>query len=336
MLAIDQSPATGGEQAVRNAEILACGRAVITDEAEALEALSHAIDENFVAAVEALMGTDRRVVVSGLGKSGHVGRKIAASFASTGTPAFFMHAAEAAHGDLGMIMPGDTLLLLSMSGETRELKQVVTYAAEAGITIVAIGSKPSSTIMQLADVKLLIPPVREACPENISPTTSAIMMLAMGDALAIAMMNQRGVSRTKLNMLHPGGAIGQRLARVSSLMHSKDELPLVKRATPMRDVVLTITAHSLGIAGVIDDAGSLIGVITDGDLRRHADNLFDRDAQAVMTQNPSTVDVSCFVEDALQTIEANKITALFVTHSLNPRLPVGLIHIHDILRSGLR
>ncbi|WP_374146819.1 SIS domain-containing protein [Sphingomonas sp. 28-63-12] len=328
--------AAAGDNPARNIDILACGRAVIADEAEALEALTHALDDSFVAAVEALMGTGRRVVVSGIGKSGHVGRKIAATFASTGTPAFFMHAAEAAHGDLGMIMRGDTLLLLSLSGETRELKQVIAYAAEAGITVVAIGSKPTSTLMRLADVKLVLPSVREACPENISPTTSAIMMLAMGDALAIAMMNLRGVSRTKLNMFHPGGTIGQRLTRVSALMHGKDELPLVARDTPMRDVILKMTAHSFGIAGVIDDGGKLIGVITDGDLRRHADHLLDADAFAVMTHAPATIDVSSFAEDALQTMEEGKITALFVTHALDPRQPVGLIHIHDILRAGMR
>lgn len=334
MLAMDRAHAASNDVATRGQEILAFGRGVIEDEAEALESLSHALDDSFVAAVDALMATRGRIVVSGIGKSGHVGRKIAASFASTGTPAFFVHAAEAGHGDLGMVVRGDTLLLLSLSGETRELKHLVAYAAENGITVVGIGSKPKSTIMRLADVRLVLPSVREACPENISPTTSAIMMLAVGDALAIAMMNLRGVSRTKLNTLHPGGNIGQRLTRVSALMHAQDELPLVTHTTPMRDVILKMTAHSFGIAGVVDDDGMLIGVITDGDLRRHADQLLESTAAAVMTRDPATTDVSSYAEDALQMMEAGKITSLFVTHALNPRLPVGLIHVHDILRAS--
>jgi len=335
MLAVERALASDDVTASRKRDILGYGQAVVSGEAEALEALHQTLDDSFVAAVDALMATRGRIIVSGLGKSGHVGRKIAASFASTGSPAFFVHAAEAAHGDLGMVMPGDTLLLLSLSGETRELKQVISYATEIGIAVVAIGSKPKSTIMRLADVRLQLPSVREACPENISPTTSAIMMLAMGDALAIAMMNLRGVSRTTLNQLHPGGNIGQRLTRVSALMHHADHLPLVATDTPMRDVIVKMTAHSFGIAGVVDDAGMLIGVITDGDLRRHADMLLVSNADAVMTRDPTTIDASCYAEDALQTMEGAKITSLFVTHALNPRKPVGLIHVHDILRTGL-
>lgn len=334
MFAMDRAQEAGITVESRGKEILAYGRGVIDDEAEALEALGQALDDSFVAAVEALMATRGRVVVSGIGKSGHVGRKIAASFASTGTPAFFVHAAETGHGDLGMVMCGDTLLLLSLSGETRELKHLVAYAAENGITVVGIGSKPKSTIMRLADVRLVLPSVREACPENISPTTSAVMMLAMGDALAIAMMNLRGVSRTKLNLLHPGGNIGQRLTRVSSLMHVQDELPLVTRDTAMRDVILKMTARSFGIAGVVDDDGMLIGVITDGDLRRHVDQLLESTAAEVMTCDPAITDIAAFAEDALHEMESSKITSLFVTHALNPRLPVGLIHVHDILRAS--
>lgn len=334
MLAMERAMGASDAVAARSQQILGFGRSVINDEAVALASLSNALDESFVAAVEALMATQGRVVVSGIGKSGHVGRKIAASFASTGTPAFFVHAAEAGHGDLGMIMPGDTLLLLSLSGETRELKHLMSYAADNAITVVGIGSKPTSTIMRQADVRLVLPTVREACPENISPTTSAIMMLAIGDALAIALMNLRGVSRTTLNTLHPGGNIGQRLTRVSALMHGQDELPLVLPETPMRDVILKMTAHSFGVAGVVDSAGLLIGIITDGDLRRHADRLLDSTATEVMTRGPATIDASAFAEDVLETMETSKITSLFVTHALNPGLPVGLIHIHDILRAS--
>ncbi len=335
MPATDAALALADPIRLRRDEVLAYGHAVISAEAEALLSLRSSLDHHFVAAVESLISTTRRIVVSGIGKSGHVGRKIAASFASTGSPAFFVHAAEAAHGDLGMITPGDTLLLLSLSGETRELKQVMEYAAEQGITVVAIGSKPKSTIMRQADIPLVLPAVREACPENISPTTSAVMMLAMGDALAVAMMNLRGISRTKLNALHPGGNIGQRLTRVSTLMHGADKLPLVQPDTPMRDVIVTMTTHSFGIAGVVDDNGMLIGVITDGDLRRHADTLMESDASAVMTGDPATIDATSFAEDALKTMEANKITALFVTRALNARKPVGLLHIHDSVRAGL-
>lgn len=334
MLAMERPQGASNAIAERREDILAFGRGVVSEEAEALESLSHMLDESFVAAVDALMSTRGRIVVSGIGKSGHVGRKIAASFASTGTPAFFVHAAEAGHGDLGMVMRGDTLLLLSLSGETRELKHLIGYAAENGIAVVGIGSKPGSTIMRLADVRLVLPSVREACPENISPTTSAIMMLAMGDALAITMMKLRGVSRTKLNTLHPGGNIGHRLTRVSALMHAQDELPLVTQETAMRDVILKMTAHSFGIAGVVDQDGLLVGVITDGDLRRHADQLLESTAAAVMTRDPATTEASAFAEDALSLMEAGKITSLFVTHALNPRLPVGLIHVHDILRAS--
>lgn len=335
MQASDRALALAEPLRRRSDKLLADAHAVIAAEADALQEMRNSLDHHFVDAVEALMATSGRVIVSGIGKSGHIGRKIAATLASTGTPAFFIHAAEAVHGDLGMMATGDTLLLLSLSGETRELQQVATFAADAGNTIVAIGSRPKSTIMRLADVRLVLPTVREACPENISPTTSSVMMLAMGDALAISMMNQRGISRTALNALHPGGNIGQRLMRVSELMHSADELPLVTQTTSMRDVILKMTAHSFGIAGVLNDYGLLSGVITDGDLRRHADMLFDSDAIEVMTQEPTTIDVSSFAEDALKTMQANKITALFVTHALSPRKPVGLIHIHDILRAGL-
>ncbi len=334
MPASDAALALAEPLRLRREEVLAYGHAVISAEADALGALRSSLDQHFVSAVEALMSTTRRIVVSGIGKSGHIGRKIAASFASTGSPAFFVHAAEAAHGDLGMIMPGDTLLLLSLSGETRELKQVMDYATDTGITVVAIGSKPKSTIMRQADIALVLPTVREACPENISPTTSAVMMLALGDALAVAMMNLRGISRTKLNALHPGGNIGQRLTRVGALMHS-NKLPLVQPGTPMRDVIVEMTTHSFGIAGVVDGSGMLIGVITDGDLRRHADSLMESDASSVMTVDPATIDSTSFAEDALTTMETNKITALFVTRALNPRKPIGLIHIHDILRAGL-
>ena len=313
-------------------QILANGREVIEVEGKALFDLAHGLDDTFAKAVELLVETKQRVIVSGMGKSGHVARKIAATLASTGTPALFVHPGEAAHGDLGMITHGDLLLILSNSGSTPELKSVVEHAKRVGSAIIAMGSQASSPLMKTANVRLLLPPVREACPVNIAPTTSTTLMLALGDALAVATMRVRGLTRERLQLLHPGGAIGDRLQPVDMIMHLGDKLPLVAHDAPMLEVVLEMTRKSFGIAGVVA-GGELIGVITDGDLRRHSDRLFDLTACDVLTPEPKVVPEGTMCDDALTMLEEFRITALFVTAHDAPLRPVGLVHIHDFARA---
>jgi len=311
------------------------GRAVIETEAAALALLSDGLDDNFARATELILETRGRVVVSGMGKSGHIGRKLAATLASTGTPAIFVHPAEAAHGDLGMLMAGDTLIVLSNSGATSELKMILRHATTLKCPIIGIAAQRESPLMHAATVGLLLPAAREACPANIAPTTSTVLMLALGDALAIAVMGIRGISREGLKALHPGGVIGNRLLPVNELMHKGEGMPLVPAAMPMREVVVAITQKSLGIAGVIDGDGKLVGVITDGDLRRHVEMLLMSTAADVMTIGPKTVPEGTYVEDALAIMNANKITALFIMRHDAPEVPAGLVHIHDFSRLGL-
>ena len=312
-------------------KVLGIGREVIHVEGRALFDLAECLDQTFVAAVDLLVETKQRVIVSGMGKSGHVARKIAATLASTGTPALFVHPAEAAHGDLGMITHGDLLLILSNSGATPELNAVVRHAKRVGSQIIAVASHAASPLMKSADVRLLLPPVKEACPVNIAPTTSTTLMLALGDALAVATMRVRGLTRERLQLLHPGGSIGDRLQPVDAMMHVGDNLPLVAPDAPMLDVVLEMTRKSLGIAGVVD-GGNLIGVITDGDLRRHSEHLFSLTARDVLTPAPKFVPEGTMWEDALAVLEEYRITALFVTAHDAPLRPVGLVHIHDFAR----
>ncbi|MFP5454208.1 MAG: SIS domain-containing protein [Alphaproteobacteria bacterium] len=311
------------------------GRRVIRAEIEALIQLERQVDDSFAAAVRLLQGTRGRIVVTGMGKSGHVARKIAATFAATGSPAIFLHPAEAAHGDLGMVQHGDTLLVLSNSGSTPELSPVMQHCRSLRIRIIGMASRADSPVMQAADVQLLLPQVREACPSNIAPTSSTAVMLALGDALAMALSELRGADRDSLKALHPGGAIGLRLMAVSEMMHSGSSLPLVARDTPMRDVIMTMTSMGFGAAGVLDEAGALIGVITDGDLRRHLGDLGDGVAADVMTPNPNTVPPDTLAEDALMIMNDCKITTVFVMDCEQPQRPVGIVHIHDFVRYGL-
>jgi arabinose-5-phosphate isomerase len=313
------------------ARVVEIGREVIRTEASALERLAGEIDGSFAEAVALLAGARQRVIVTGMGKSGHVGRKIAATLASTGTPALFVHPAEAAHGDLGMIIEGDILLILSNSGATAELRTIIQHAKLIGCPIVGIASRNGSPLMQSADVRLLLPHVREACPVNIAPTTSTTLMLALGDALAVATMRVRGLTRERLRLLHPGGAIGGRLAPVDSIMHGADQLPLVEAGAPMSEVVIEMTAKGFGLAGVMSE-GRLIGVITDGDLRRHSADLFSHKAAEVMTAEPKVVAEGTLCQDALALMQEHRITALFVTRHDRPEQPVGVVHIHDFAR----
>ncbi|MCY7397909.1 MAG: KpsF/GutQ family sugar-phosphate isomerase [Sphingomonas bacterium] len=313
-------------------KILEIGREVIQVEGRALFDLADGLDESFADAVDLLVATKQRVIVSGMGKSGHVARKIAATLASTGTPALFVHPAEAAHGDLGMITQGDLLLILSNSGATPELRAVVQHAKRVGSSIIAVASQAASPLMKSADVRLLLPPAREACPVNIAPTTSTTLMLALGDALAVATMRVRGLTRERLQLLHPGGSIGDRLQPVETMMHMGDKLPLVAHDSPMLEVVLEMTRKSFGIAGVVE-GGDLIGVITDGDLRRHSEQLFSLKARDVLTPEPKLVPEGTMCDDAYAMLQEYRITALFVTAHDAPHRPVGLVHIHDFARS---
>lgn len=315
--------------------ILTRGAEVVHIEAEALVRLAGALDDSFVDACNALIKARGRVVVSGMGKSGHVGRKIAATLSATGTPAFYVHPAEAAHGDLGMLVPGDVLLVISNSGNTAELTAILQYAKDVGITVIGISSKFDSRLMAKADVGLCLPPAREACQANIAPTTSTTMQLALGDALAMTVMDMRGFSRDGMKVLHPGGTIGLRLTAVREIMHSTERMPLVAPDDSMEEVVVTMTSMGFGIAGVVDSAGRLAGVITDGDLRRHFSQLGEAKARQVMTLAPKTLSSGMLAEDALQYLNESKITCAFVVDegsSVNCNVPVGIVHVHDFLR----
>ena len=319
-------------------DVLRRGIDVIRIEAEALGKLAGSLDGDFVLACEAILAARGRVVVTGMGKSGHIGRKIAATLAATGTPAIYIHPAEAAHGDLGMLVADDLLLVLSNSGNTAELRVILDYALQIGVRIVGIASRRESLVIERADVGIVLPPHREACPVNVAPTTSTTMQLALGDALAMALMDMRGFSRDGMKQLHPGGSIGLRLTAVGEIMHVGDKLPLVPLDMPMKEVIVIISARGFGIAGVVDPAGRLAGVVTDGDLRRHFEELTTATAQDVMTPSPKTLTADTLAEDALEFLNRRKITCAFVIEPdapVNPQSPVGIVHIHDFLRVGL-
>lgn len=314
------------------------GIEVIRTEAAALDLMASALDENFILTCDAILGAHGRVVITGMGKSGHIGRKWAATLSATGTPALYVHPAEAAHGDLGMLIKGDVLIVISNSGNTSELQALLRYAKEVGAPVIGVASRTDSLVMRNADIKLCLPAAREACRANFAPTTSTTMQLALGDAIAMAVMDLRGFSVGGMQALHPGGSLGLRLTQVREIMHSSARVPLVERSTPMRDVILTMTSMGFGIAGVVDSAGRLVGAITDGDLRRHFKDLGAGTAEEVMTTNPVTVDADMFAEDALQVLNDNKITGAFVIEPntpVNTNVPIGIVHIHDFLRLGL-
>lgn len=311
---------------------------VLTLEADAIRALADSLDGTFSAAVDLLervssRQTGGRVIVSGMGKSGHVARKIAATLASTGTPAQFVHPAEASHGDLGMITPADSVLCLSNSGETPELSDLVAHAKRFSIPLIAIVGRAGSTLAQAADVFLLLPATAEACPLGLAPTSSTTMMLALGDALAVALLERKGFTADDFQVLHPGGKLGKSLIKVSDIMHTGSEVPLVPLGTYMREAVLTMTAKTFGCVGITDADGRLVGIITDGDLRRHIDNdLFAHKVEEVMTRSPKSIRPQALAAEALGQMKANKVTALFVVAD---GAPLGIVRIHDILRAGV-
>jgi arabinose-5-phosphate isomerase len=316
---------------------LAVARRVLAQEVAGLEALAQALGPSFVAALDRIEAVPGRVVVTGIGKSGHIGRKIAATMASTGTPALFVHAGEASHGDLGMITREDAVLALSNSGDTPELADIIAYTRRFAIPLIALTSRADSALARQADVTLLLPRAEEACPMGLAPTTSTTLMIAMGDAVAVALLERKGFTVTGFRDLHPGGQLGKRLLSVADLMHASSELPLVSPQTRMAEVLLEMTAKHFGCVGVTDQAGRLIGIITDGDLRRHMSrDLLEATAESVMTAHPRTILPNVLAAEAVRIMngdhEERPITVLFVVEEDRP---IGILHIHDCLRAGV-
>jgi len=318
---------------------LAIASALRTLEAESsgltalMVALRNGLGDAFEAAVQALRKVEGRVIVSGIGKSGHVGRKIAATFASTGTPAFFIHPSEAAHGDLGMVTPKDVLLAISWSGETVELKNLVNYSRRFGVPLISITSRATSALGQASDVVIELPRASEACPHGLAPTTSTTMQLVIGDCLAVALLEARGFSATDFKVFHPGGSLGAQLKFVADLMHKGDRLPLARVDEPMTEALVTMTQKALGCLGVVDGNGQLVGIITDGDLRRHmGPELFTAMAGQIMTPTPKTIKPTTLASAALDTLNKSRITTLFVVERGKP---IGLVHVHDLLRASV-
>ncbi|WP_298259331.1 KpsF/GutQ family sugar-phosphate isomerase [uncultured Litoreibacter sp.] len=314
---------------------LKIGHRVVSREAAALNLLADSLNDSFAQAVELMLGATGRVIICGMGKSGHVARKIAATLASTGTPAHFVHPAEASHGDLGMMAQGDVALILSNSGETPELADVIAYTRRFNIPMIGIASRVNSTLIKQSDVALILPKAEEACDTGVVPTTSTTMTLALGDALAIALMEHRQFTPENFRQFHPGGKLGARLSKVADLMHSGNELPVIPADAPMSDVLIAISQKGFGVVGVIDQGGTLAGIITDGDLRRHMNGLLEMTASEVMTANPKTIAPDALAETAVANMNERQITCLFVTEAGNGGVPLGILHIHDCLRAGV-
>jgi len=316
---------------------LESARRTLDIEADGLAALNAALDNGlagpFVETVEIIRASRGRVIVTGVGKSGHIGRKIAATLASTGQPSFFVHAAEASHGDLGMITEADILLALSWSGESMELRSLVEYSRRFRIPLIAMTARADSALAREADVVLLLPHAEEACPHGLAPTTSTLMQLALGDALAMTLLESRGFTAEKFRDFHPGGRLGASLRIVSEIMHVGDAMPLAPRGTPMSEAILLMTARGFGCLGIVDDGGNLVGIVTDGDLRRHiGPNLLARSVDEVMTARPKTIAQDTLAGVALDLLNQAKITTLFIVEDGKP---IGIVHMHDFLRLGV-
>ena len=297
------------------------------------DALQNGLGEPFAAAIAAMRGVSGRVIVSGVGKSGHIGSKMAATFASTGTPASFVHPSEANHGDLGMITRHDAIIGLSWSGEAQELGGIISYSRRFSIPLIAITAGAGSALAREADIVLLLPKAEEACPHGLAPTTSSIMQLAIGDALAVALLEERGFTAADFRDFHPGGQLGASLTRVGDIMHTGDKLPLVPSGTSMREAIMQISQKGFGCVGIVHPDGRLAGIITDGDLRRHIDtDLLAMRADEVMTTNPKTIGADALAATALTIVNAASITALMIVED---EKPVGIVHLHDLLRLGV-
>jgi arabinose-5-phosphate isomerase len=315
------------DSALRTLEAEAGGVAAV------IAAVRDGLGAPFIAAAELIRRAEGRVIVTGMGKSGHIARKIAATLASTGTPAFFVHPGEASHGDLGMIAPSDVIMALSWSGETAELKNLIDYSRRFKIGLIAITADGQSTLGKAADVALVLPQAREACPHNLAPTTSSLMQLALGDALAIALLESRGFTAIDFSLLHPGGRLGAMLKFVRDVKHRGASMPLVATGTKMSDAIVEMSAKSFGCIGIAAADGSLAGIITDGDLRRHMrDDLLNVRVDDIMTRGPTTIRADQLVSEALEILNSRKITSLFV---VDAGRPIGIIHIHDLLRVGV-
>lgn len=313
-----------------------CALRTLEAEGSGIDALAASLRDGlgsaFAAAVELIRAAPGRVIVTGMGKSGHVGHKIASTLASTGTPAMFVHPAEASHGDLGMIAKGDVILALSWSGETAELKNLTDYSRRFRIGLIAMTANAASTLGMTADVVLTLPQAREACPHNLAPTTSSLMQLALGDALAIALLESHGFTALDFGMLHPGGKLGALLKTVSDFMHTGEAVPLAPLGTAMSDAILQMSAKGFGCVGITDAQAKLVGIITDGDLRRHMrSDLLKARVEEVMTKAPKTVRPDQLISETLDILNAMKVTALF---AVEDGKPVGVIHVHDLLRAG--
>jgi len=323
---LDERAQAAIDAALRTLEVEGDGIAALA------AALRDGLGGSFVAAVELLRAAQGRVIVTGMGKSGHVARKIASTLASTGTPALFVHPADASHGDLGMIAKDDVILALSWSGETAEMKNLTDYSRRHRIKLIAMTAIQDSALAKAADLLLLLPQSREACPHNLAPTTSSLMQLALGDALAIALLESRGFTAVDFGLLHPGGKLGALLKLVGDIMHSGSSVPLKPLGTRMSDAILEMTTKGFGCVGIVDARGQLAGIITDGDLRRHMRNdLLDAIVEDVMTRGPKIVRPGQLVSEALEILNATKVTALFVVEAGEP---LGIVHVHDLLRVG--
>jgi arabinose-5-phosphate isomerase len=311
-------------------DAVATGRRVLGVEADALARLATSLGRDFVNAVETLAAAKGRVVLTGVGKSGHVGRKIASTLASTGEPALFVHATEAAHGDLGMIGVDDVVVALSKSGETRELAPIIGYAKRFSIPLIAITAVAESALGHAADIVLVLPEAPEAAEPLDAPTTSTTLQMALGDALAVALLERRGFTNSHFSVLHPGGKLGAGLRLVGDLMHGPDELPLVAPETPMAEAIVMMSAKRFGCVGVVEPDGRLIGIVTDGDIRRHIDGLLDHSASEVMTRTPRVAARDTLAAEAMLLIAG--VTVLFV---VDDERPVGILSMHDLLRAGV-
>src|SRR5262245_51555305 len=329
--------AEDAEQSAPARTLVASALRTLEAEAGGIAALSAAIRDGlgrpFVAAVERIRGAKGRLIVTGMGKSGHIGRKVAATFASTGTPAFFVHPGEASHGDLGMVTPDDLIMALSWSGETVELKNLVDYSRRFRIGLIAITAEPDSTLGRAADVVLALPQAREACPHNLAPTTSSLMQLALGDALAIALLESRGFTALDFGLLHPAGKLGAMLKFVRDIMHKGPALPLTPAGTRMSDALVEMSSKGFGCVGITDRDGRLAGIITDGDLRRHMrPDLLTASVDEVMTKGPKTVRLDQLASEALEMLNSAKVTALIAVEAGRP---VGIVNVHALLRIGI-
>jgi arabinose-5-phosphate isomerase len=319
--------------------IIERARRVLQIEAEAIEQLVERINEAFVRAVELILACEGKVVVTGVGKSGIIGQKIASTLASTGTPAFFLHPTEGIHGDLGMLDKKDIIVAISNSGETDELSQILPLIKRYGNTLIVLTGKTTSTLARAGDVVLDVSVQEEACPLGLAPTASTTVTLAMGDALAVALLEKRGFDKEDFAMLHPGGKLGRRLLlTVRDLMHVGEELPTVYEDTLMKEALVEITSKRLGVTGVTNKRKELVGVITDGDLRRALErypDLLERRAAEVMTRNPKWIEADTLAAQAVQRMEEHSITSLFVFETNGERVPTGIIHLHDLLKAGV-